>query len=306
MHKVVISLLTASVILTALAGVSAQTASTSWTETQSKTTDSYEIRMEYYNKYIAKGYDVSSIKPYLDTSKYSQEEFWQALRDLQNTQTPTNDTKQKESSAMRMEYYNKYLAKGYDVSSLKPYLDAATTSESDFWEALKKVQNNKEVPERKAYVEKLKSKGYDVSGFTEEIIWDSGKFWNLYKMVESGAKPVMEPKKEIPMNVEPKNEWKKPEMTQKVEEKKTPAVPKISQAQAEKLKATMKARIAKLPADTRDATLTKLEVTLTKSLDAARARNAKLLIARYEVLLAVVQEELNNVDDEALVDALFQ
>ena len=112
--------------------------------------------------------------------------------------------------------------------------------------------------------------------------------------------------KETPLNVEPKNDMKKPEMTQKMEDKKSQPAPKISQAQAEKLKAAMQARIAKLPADTRDATLVKLEASITKSLDAARARNAKLLIARYEVLLSVVQEEMNNVDDEALVDALFQ
>jgi hypothetical protein len=243
------------------------------------------------------------------SSLYAQSEYVQPTKEMMAE-------KQQASSNMRMQYYDKYLAKGYDVSSLKPYLDGTTTTESEFWEALKVVQNNKEVPERKAYVEKLKSKGYDVSGFTEEIIMDSGKFWNMYKMVESGEKPMMEPKKEMPKNmepkkempmyVEPKNEMKKPEMTQKMEDKKSQPAPKISQAQAEKLKTAMKARIAKLPADTRDATLVKLETSITKSLDAARARNAKLLIARYEVLLSVVQEEMNNVDDEALVDALFQ
>lgn len=243
------------------------------------------------------------------SSLYAQSEYVQPTKEMMAE-------KQQASSNMRMQYYDKYLAKGYDVSSLKPYLDGTTTTESEFWEALKVVQNNKEVPERKMYVEKLKSKGYDVSGFTEEIIMDSGKFWNMYKMVESGEKPMMEPKKEMPknmepkkempMNVEPKNEMKKPEMTQKMEDKKSQSTPKISQAQAEKLKAAMKARIAKLPADTRDATLVKLEASITKSLDAARARNAKILIARYEVLLSVVQEEMNNVDDEALVDALFQ
>jgi hypothetical protein len=83
-----------------------------------------------------------------------------------------------------MQYYDKYLAKGYDVSSIKPYLDGATTSESEFWEALKKMQNNHEVPDRRAYVVKLAKYGYDVSGFTETVIWDSGKFWEMVKMVE--------------------------------------------------------------------------------------------------------------------------
>lgn len=233
------------------------------------------------------------------SSLYAQSEYYEPSKEM-------IAEKQQASSNMRMEYYNKYAAKGYDVSSLKPYLDGATTTESEFWEALKVVQNNKEVPERKMYVEKLRSKGYDVSGFTEAVILDSGKFWNMYKMVESGAKPVTEPKKEMPVYVEQKKEEKKTEMTAKVEEKKAQAVAKISQAQAEKLKSAMKARIAKLPADTRDATLVKLESTLMKSLESARARNAKLLVARYEVLLGVVQEEMNSVDDEALVDSLFQ
>jgi hypothetical protein len=43
-----------------------------------------------------------------------------------------------------------------------------------------------------------------------------------------------------------------------------------------------------------------------KSIEAARAKNAKLLVARYEILLSIVQEEMDSVDDEALINSLFQ
>jgi hypothetical protein len=95
----------------------------------------------------------------------------------QNPKDPI--TKKQESSTMRVDYYN-------NVSGLKPYLDGSTTTDSQFWEALKQVQNNHEIDSRRAHVAKLKSKGYDVSGFTETVMWDSGKFWEMVKMIEAG------------------------------------------------------------------------------------------------------------------------
>lgn len=208
------------------------------------------------------------------------------------------------ANKIRVEYYTKYKAKGYDVDLITPELrDSALTTDAQFWEALKQVQNNHEVPDRRAYVAKLKGYGYDVSGFTEEVIWDSGKFWELVKLVETNKKPVTETKKE---EAKAKVETKKEEVKTKVEEKKTQVVSKVSAAQAEKLKTLMKARIAKLPADSRDATLARLETALKSAIESARAKNSKVLASRYEVLLAVVQEEMNNIDDEALINSLFQ
>lgn len=213
------------------------------------------------------------------------------------TSKDTMVSKQQASSTMRMEYYNKYLAKGYDVSSIKEYLDGTTTTESEFWEALKKMQNNHEVPDRRSYVAKLEKYGYDVSAFTESVIWDSGKFWEMVKMVESGKKPVPEVKKEEykkpePMKnedykkVEPvkqeykeevmkkveekkiemtkKVEDKKAEISQKMEEKKFVVGVKITAAKEERLVNMMKARIAKIPESSRESTLVRLQDALTK------------------------------------------
>ena len=208
-------------------------------------------------------------------------------------------TKQYDSSAMRLEYYNKYKAKGYDVSSLKPFLDGSTTSESQFWDALKQMQNNHEIKDRRAYVTKLQDKGYDVSGFTETVMWDSGKFWEMVKMVESGKKSNSNIQKE---------EYKKDEKMKYTPEKEKPThkIKVISQAQREKLRATMLARIAKIPESQRQATLVNLETKLVKVIESSRKNNAKLLAARYEVLLEVVREEMDNIDDEVVVESLFQ
>ncbi len=227
-----------------------------------------------------------------------------AISDSTTNYTEKAAYEQSKSATMRLEYYNKYKAKGYDVSSLDAYLDASKTTESQFWEALKIVQNNHEVPQRREYVAKLQSKGYDVSGFTEAVILDSGKFWEMVKAIEYGTKPVTtEVKKE---EYKKAVEAKKEEVKAKVEEKKTEVKTKVSQSQNERLKALMKARIAKIPAESRDATLTRLESTLIKAIESARARNAKILAARYEALLSVVQEEMNAIDDETLINSLFQ
>jgi len=212
---------------------------------------------------------------------------------------------QSKSSQMRLEYYNKYKAKGYDVSLLTTdILDGNKTGEDKFWYVLKQVQNNHEVPDRRNYVAKLKSYGYDVSGFTETVIWDSGKFWEMVKAVEAGKK-VETKKEEVKKEEYKKVEVKKEEVKAKVEEKKTETVKKLAQSQAERLKVLMKARIAKLPTANRDATLARLEQALIKGIEAARAKNSTILAARYEVLLVVVQEEMNNIDDEALIESIF-
>ena len=68
----------------------------------------------------------------------------------------------------------------------------------------------------------------------------------------------------------------------------------------------MKARIAKIPAESRDTVLTRLQDILVKNIATAQAKNAKLLVARYETMLSVVQVEMENIDDEALINSLFQ
>ena len=47
---------------------------------------------------------------------------------------------------MRKEYYEKYKAKGYDLSLLtSDIMDGTKTDENKFWEALKQVQNINEI-----------------------------------------------------------------------------------------------------------------------------------------------------------------
>jgi pimeloyl-CoA synthetase len=118
--------------------------------------------------------------------------------------------------------------------------------------------------------------------------------------------PVKEEyKKEYPKESMKPVDYKK-EVVVKKEEKKSEGAIKLNPVSSDRLKSAMKARIAKLPSDTRDATLAKLETTLMRYIETARAKNAKLLVARYEILLSVVQEEMGNVDDEVLVNSLFQ
>lgn len=214
--------------------------------------------------------------------------------------------KQQSSSAMRMQYYDKYIAKGYDVSSIKPYLDGATSTEWEFWEALKKMQNTNEVPDRRSYVAKLQKNGYDVSGFTETVIWDSWKFWEMVKSIENAKKYVQEVKKEEYKAVEMKKEESVKTEYKKVEEKKSEGITKLQWSSSDRLKSAMKARIAKIPAESRDVVLIRLHDILVKNIANAQAKNAKLLAARYEIMLAVVREEMETVDDETLINSLFQ
>lgn len=234
---------------------------------------------------------------------------------------PSKETiaaKQSESSAMRLKYYNEYKAKGYDMASLDAYLNSATTSDSEYWAAFKVIKDKKEIPERRAHVAKLQSMGLNVSGFSEAVILDGGKFWEMVKSVEASKKTEVkkeeykkeeykkptEVKKEEYKKEEVKKviETKKEEVKAKVEEKKV----QITNSQTERLKSLMKTRISRLPVDTRDVTLARLETALKTSIESANKRGAKLLAARYEILLSVVQEELNNIDDEALINGLFQ
>ncbi len=183
---------------------------------------------------------------------------------------------------------------------MKPYLDSSTTTESQFWEALKQVQNTHEIEDRRAYVTKLKNKGYDVSGFTETVMWDSGKFWEMVKMIESGKTSNEYVKKD---------EYKKTEEKMKNspgEGKSNPKNKALSTAQKDKLRAMMLARIAKIPEAQRDAALLRLETSLVKAVESSRKNNSKLLAARYEILLEVVREEMYEADDEAMIDTLFR
>lgn len=229
------------------------------------------------------------------------------------TSTESSAYEQSKSNTMRMEYYNKYKAKGYDMSVMsEKYLDASQTTESQFWEALKYLQNVNEIGDRRLYVEKLKNYGLDVSGFTEEVISDSGKFWDMVKSVEAGKKMVEAKKEEVKKTIETKKEevkdkveTKKEEVKKNVEEKKAAVVLKVSAKQEARLKELMQNRIDKIATDKREATLTRLETIIMKRIELAKAKNATLLTARYEILLSVIQQELAEVDDESLIADLF-
>lgn len=210
---------------------------------------------------------------------------------------------QSKSNTMRMEYYNKYKAKGYDLSILSDkYLDANQTNESQFWEALKQMQTVNEIDDRRVYIEKLKNYGMDVSGFTEEVISDSGKFWDMVKSVESGKK-MIKTKKET---VEKKQKEVKEEVeVKKVEVKKIVVMRKVSTKQEARLKVLMQNRLDKIPEDKREVTLDRLETLIIKRIELAQKKNSMLLVARYEILLWVIQQEMVEVDDESLIADLF-
>jgi hypothetical protein len=198
---------------------------------------------------------------------------------------------QDSSTKMRREYYEKYKAKwGYDMSLLSPdILDGRITEEYRFWEALKKMQNLKEIPERKTYVEKLKKSWVDTSVFTDAVIADAGKFWELYKKLEPTAS------------------YKKP-----VEEIKTKEYPKPVSAEApEKIMhkdraiTLFVARLDKIDPAKLPETLQRLETNITKQITIAKSKWLPTLEKRLTTMLSIVRERMDTTTDESFIDTLF-
>lgn len=209
---------------------------------------------------------------------------------------------QEASTKMRLEYYEKYKTKwGYDLSILTAeLLDGKLTEEYKFWEALKLMQNKKEIPERRIYVEKLKKYGADTSEFTEDVIADSGKFWAFYKKWEWVFKnpPKYEEKniekysseKYGEKNAEPKSETPKKDNTTIVQDR----IIKI-----------FIARLDAIPKEKLQDTLTRLEKNITRQLERAKSKSLKTLTIRLEKILEIVKERMDTQDDDALLDELF-
>ena len=209
------------------------------------------------------------------------------------------------STKMRWEYYQKYKSKwGYDLSILTPeILDGRVTNESQFWESLKKMQNLKEIPERKIYAEKLIKYGADASDFTENTLADSGKFWEMYKKWEWVLKsntPVPE-KKEV--NDTPvKKEIEAPKYVQK--EQKSPQQAQKPQAQDRAIKLFV-TRLDKVPSDKLENTLIVLQKNIKKQIEIASIKGSKLIVSRLEQMLRIVEERMESDSDEALIEGLF-
>jgi hypothetical protein len=240
----------------------------------------------------------SSLYAITETSSFNEKEYWEQKK----------ISSQEASTKMRLEYYEKYKAKGYDVGLIAPeLLDGKLTEESRFWEALKKVQNAKEIPERRAYLEKLKKYGLDTSIFTEDIIQDSGKFWELYKNHE---KLLQERKTEEENRL--KQEKKLQEEKQK-EQKKSLEVKPISENKGEKravitdrVVELFRARLEKIPEDTLIAYLPQLKKNIATQLEKARSKGAKLTISRLEKMLQIVETKQAEYEDLSLLDELFK
>lgn len=247
-------------------------------------------------------FPISGIQAMSDSSSYSSSDasYWEQKKVEQ----------QNKSTQMRKEYYEKYKTKWYDVSLITAdLLDGSKTDESKFWDILKKVQNLKEIPERKAYVEKLVSYGADASIFTDEVIQNSGKFWELVKSIE----PELKAKKNEQMYLEQKKKeeskykeelQKKEQELKYKEEKKTVDAPKNNTIWDRIVKLFI-TRLEKVPADKLPATLNTLEVNIQKQLEIAKTKNSKVLINRLTTMLNIVQEKKSSQDDESLIDTLF-
>lgn len=153
------------------------------------------------------------------------------------------------------------------------------------------------------------SYGADASIFTEEIIQNSGKFWELVKSIE----PELKAKQNEQMYLEQKKkeeskykeELKKKEQELKYkEEKKTIETPK-NNAIGDRIVKLFITRLEKVPADKLPATLNTLEVNIQKQLEIAKTKNSKVLITRLTTMLNIVQEKKSSQDDESLIDTLF-
>lgn len=263
-----------------------------------------------------------AVSTYAETDVKDESAYWQQK---------TIET-QKKSTEMRKGYYDTFKAKWYDVSSITAdLLDGSKTEEWKFWEALKKVQNIHEMADRKAYVEKYRSKGVDVSGFTDEVMNDSGKFWELIKKLQGAYE-----EKQKETSAKEKEAYMKEKEAKRVaeESKRTAEQEKKSQATVEKktssddakksqTEATQKAkntsnalverakklfieRLDKIPEAEQAEAFAKLEKNIMRQLEVAKKRNTKILILKLEAFLQVLQERMDgDVDDESLVNSLF-
>ncbi len=206
------------------------------------------------------------------------------------------------STKMRYEYYQKYKAKWwYDLSILtSELLDGRLTGEWQFWEALKKMQNLKEIPERKIYVDKLSKYGADTSEFTESTIADSGKFWELYKKWEWVLKtniPATE-KKEVYVK-----EVRKEESVSYQETKNTSQIQK-TQTQDRAIKIFI-LRLDRVPTEKLPATLEKLQKNIKNQMEVVSKKWSKLMLIRLDMMLKIVEERMESDSDEAMIESLF-
>ncbi len=211
---------------------------------------------------------------------------------------------QNKSTQMRKEYYEKYKAKWYDMSLLTAdLLDGTKTEESKFWDVLKKLQNQNEMQWRKDYVAKLNSKGIDISGFTEVVMYDSGKFWELanrlYSEYEKWVKQANTYKEEKKYAEE-----KKYLENKKTEDKKQDT--KTSNPNIEKAKKLFIQSLDKIPSDKQAVIYPRLEKNILRQMELAKKRNSKLLIQKLEAMLVTLRERMNNEeDDNSIINSLF-
>lgn len=146
------------------------------------------------------------------------------------------------------------------------------------------------------------SYGADASIFTEEIIQNSGKFWELVKAIEPELKAKK--KEQIYLDQKKKEQEKQQESKKKEqqelkykEEKKAIEAPK-NNAIGDRIVKLFITRLEKVPADKLSDTLNILEVNIQKQLEIAKTKNSKVLISRLTIMLNIVQEKKASQDDE--------
>jgi hypothetical protein len=234
---------------------------------------------------------------------------WYALSEWSSSDAAYYEQKklagQDASTKMRSEYYQKYKEKwGYDLSILTPeILDGRLTNESQFWEALKKMQNLKEIPERKIYAEKLIKYGADASDFSENTIADSGKFWEMYKKWEWVLKSNTSlPEKKEVNDTPTKKEIEAPKYVQQEQKSLQQGQKPQVQDRAIKLFTT---RLDKVPSDKLASTLIALQKNIKKQMEIASKKGSKLTISRLEQMLRIVEERMESDSDEAMIESLF-
>jgi hypothetical protein len=114
------------------------------------------------------------------TSSMNSSEYW-AEKKVQIEQRSTE---------MRKAKYSELQSKWVDVSTLtSDILDASKIEEWIFWDTLKKIQQAQEIKSRTEFLIKLANQSVDTSQFTDEVIADGQKFWDLVKKLQSTPRP---------------------------------------------------------------------------------------------------------------------
>lgn len=176
--------------------------------------------------------------------------------------------------------------------------------------------------DRKAYVEKYRQKGMDVSGFTDAVMNDSGKFWELVKklqtayeqiekekyMKEKDEKRALEEKKYLEAKESKKiaETTKTTTDTAETKEKKMTTKAQDRPALSEKARKALQDRLDKIPEEKRATLLPRMLKNAEAQLAKAEEKGSKLLIRKLEAIVEIIKEEMESDDDDSLLDSIFE